>query len=147
MTERCPTAFDDTLLSGYLDKELTQGDDQRVRLHLEDCANCRATLDELERLRAASRSTPFVPVPDDQWDERPRGPLSGFARRLGWVMIIGWVAVLAGLAVWEFVVSPGALGPKLLTAAAVGGPVLLFVSVLLDRLRTLKTDRYRSVLK
>lgn len=147
MTERCPTAFDDTLLSGYLDRELTQGDAQRVRLHLEECAACRATLDELSRLRSASRSTPFVPVPDHQWDERPRGPLSGFARRLGWVMIIGWAIVLAGLAVWEFVLAPGALGPKLLTAAAVGGPALLFVSVLVDRLRTLKTDRYRSVLK
>jgi anti-sigma factor RsiW len=147
MTKRCPTAFDDTLLSGYLDRELTQGDAQRVRLHLEDCATCRATLDELSRLRAASRSTLFVPVPDDQWDERPRGPLSGFARRLGWVIVIGWLTVLTGLAVWELVVSPGALGPKLLTVAAVGGPVLLFVSVLVDRLRTLETDRYRSVLK
>lgn len=147
MTPRCPTDFDETLLSGHLDRELTQRDAQRVRLHLEDCAGCRATYDELARLRAASRSTPFVPMRDDQWDERPRGPLSGVARRLGWVMLIGWAIVLAGIALWEFVVHPGALGPKLLTAAAVGGPALLLVSVLLDRLRTLKTDRYRSVQK
>ena len=147
MTTRCPHAFDEALLSGYLDRELTQGDAQRVRLHLEDCETCRATLEELERVRAASRSTPFVPVPDTEWDERPRGPLSGVARRLGWVMIVGWAAVVAALAVYELAVSPGAFGPKLLAAAAVGGPALLFVSVLVDRLRALKTDRYRSVLK
>lgn len=147
MTDRCPTAFDDALLSGYLDRELTQGDAQRVRLHLEDCAACRAILDELSGLRTASRSTPFVPVPDDQWNERPRGPLSRFTRRLGWGIVVAWLIVLAGLGVWELLVAPGSLGVKLLTAAGIGGPALLFVSVLIDRLRTLPTDRYRSVLK
>lgn len=147
MTDRCPTAFDDALLSGYIDRELTQADAQRVRLHLEDCATCRAILDELAGLRKASRSTPFVPVPDDQWNERPRGTLSLFARRLGWVIVVAWLLTLAGVGVWELLVSPGSLGVKLLAAAAVGGPALLFVSVLVDRLRTLPTDRYRSVLK
>lgn len=147
MTDRCPTAFDDALLSGYIDRELTQADAQRVRLHLEDCATCRAILDELAGLRKASRSTPFVPVPDDQWNERPRGTLSLFARRLGWVIVVAWLVTLAAVGVWELLVSPGSLGLKLLAAAAVGGPALLFVSVLVDRLRTLPTDRYRSVLK
>ncbi len=147
MTDRCPAAFDDALLSGYIDRELTQAGAQRVRLHLEDCAACRAILDELSGLRSASRSTPFVPVPDDQWDERPRGTLSLVARRLGWGIVVAWLVVLAGLGVWELLVAPGSLGVKLLAAAAVGGPALLGVSVLVDRLRALPTDRYRSVLK
>ena len=35
--------FDEALISGYLDGELTQGDAQRVRVHLEDCAVCQRT--------------------------------------------------------------------------------------------------------
>lgn len=147
MTDRCPTGFHEALLSGSLDGELTQADAQRVRLHLEDCAACRSLYEELLRVRTASRGTSFQPVPDDQWDERPRGPVSLAARRLGWVMLIAWIVVVAAFAAWQLATSPEGLGVKLLIFSCVAGPVLLFVSVLVDRLRTLKTDRYRGVLK
>ena len=42
--------FDEALLSGYLDSELTQGDEQRVRLHLEGCAACKSEIEELRKL-------------------------------------------------------------------------------------------------
>ena len=41
----------DEMLSGYLDGELTQGDRQRVQLHLESCAKCRTAFDEMAELR------------------------------------------------------------------------------------------------
>ncbi len=49
-------------------------------------------------------------------------------------------------------VSPAVSGGDLVTRAllvvgAVGGFALLFVSILLDRLRDLETDRYRRVRK
>ena len=49
--------FDEALISGYLDRELTQGEAQRVRLHLEDCAECRSLADEITRLREATMAT------------------------------------------------------------------------------------------
>jgi predicted anti-sigma-YlaC factor YlaD len=147
MTDRCPTGFDEALLSGCLDGELTQIDVERVHLHLEDCAACRSLFDELRRVREASRSTPFQPAPDDQWDERPRGPLSLVARRVGWVMVVAWVVVVAAFAAWQLATSPEGLGVKLLIFSCIAGPALLLLSVLVDRLRTLKTDRYRRVLK
>lgn len=147
MTDRCPTAFDQTLLSGYLDRELTQGESQRVRLHLEDCAACRAVLADLARLREATRTTPFRPPEDDGWDERPRGLASLLSRRVGWTMGLAWAAVVLCFAVWQLVTAPEDLGVKLLVVSAAAGPVLLFLSVLFDRLRTFKTDRYRRVLK
>jgi hypothetical protein len=36
---------------------------------------------------------------------------------------------------------------KLLVLSLIGGAMLLFVSVLLDRLKALKTDRYKGVEK
>jgi predicted anti-sigma-YlaC factor YlaD len=147
MTDRCPTKFDQTLLSGHLDRELTQGEGQRVRLHLEDCAACREELADLARLRQATRTTPFRPPEDDGWDERPRGLSSLLTRRLGWTMVLAWAAVVLVFAVWQLATAPEDLGVKLLVASPTAGVVLLFLSVLLDRLRTYKTDRYRRVLK
>ena len=46
--------FDETSISGYLDGELTQRDDQRVRLHLEDCAECRAIADGMRKMKEAT---------------------------------------------------------------------------------------------
>ena len=147
MTERCPSGFDETLLSGYLDRELTQAESQRVRLHLEDCPSCRALHADLGRLRQASRATPFRPPADDQWDERPRTAASFLARRAGWLLIVAWLAAVAAYALWQLATAPENPWVKLAVFSVIAGPVLLFLSVLFDRLRTLRTDRYRRVLK
>lgn len=147
MPERCPIGFDETLLSGYLDRELTQGETQRVRLHLEECPSCRALLAELTRLREATRATPFRPPADDQWDERPLGAASFLARRAGWTLIVAWLGAITVFAVWQLARAPEDLWVKVAVFSLAAGPVLLFLSVLADRLRTLRTDRYRRVLK
>jgi hypothetical protein len=62
-------------------------------------------------------------------------------------MVLAWAAVILVFAVWQLATAPEDLGVKLLVASPTAGVVLLFLSVLLDRLRTYKTDRYRRVLK
>jgi hypothetical protein len=57
------------------------------------------------------------------------------------------LAAAACLAAWELWAGPAGWWTKALVAGLVGGPLLLFVSVLWDRLRVMKTDRYRRVLK
>ena len=147
MSEVKKHRFDETLISGYLDGELTQAEDQRVRLHLEDCAHCREQAEALIRIREAAMSTDF-PLPDDrQWDETPRGGPSSFLRNVGWMVMILWVAGLAGFAVWQLIRSPEGLAEKLLVFGFWLGLGLVFLSVLIDRLRTMKTDRYRRVEK
>ena len=49
-----PHDFDEALISGYLDGELTQGEAQRVRVHLEDCVECRKTADRLGQIKEAT---------------------------------------------------------------------------------------------
>ena len=80
MPETCPRGFDETLLSGAIDHELVQADAQKVRIHLEDCAFCRAQFDELTRLREVAMSTNIRQPPDDQWREAPRGGISTAGR-------------------------------------------------------------------
>jgi len=140
--------FDDALLSGYLDGELTQADDQRVRLHLETCADCRSMTDQMTKLRKATMNAEFR-VPDDtQWDETPRGAISRLLHSFGWLIAGLWVAGIVAYLVWqtttdsESIQFEGVLSFGLLLAFG-----LIVLSALVDRLKTRKNDPYRKVLK
>lgn len=147
MTTHTDTPFDESLLSGYLDGELTQGEAQRVRVHLENDPASRRLFEELAAMRSAALSTE-LPVPDDdQWDPAPRGPFSRFFRRTGWLIVLLWLVGVSAAGLWGWWSAEAPWTTKALTAAVVGGPLLLLLSVLLDRLRVMKTDPYRRVRK
>lgn len=147
MTER-QHEINEALLSGYLDGELTQGDRQRVRLHLEGCAECRSVIEGLRKLREATMNTEF-PVPEDtQWDETPRGTLSRVLHNSGWLIAGLWLVGLVAYVVWQIATESesirleGMLSFGLLLALG-----LVILSALIDRLKTRKNDPYRKVLK
>ena len=147
MTEKCRRNFDEALLSGYLDGVLTQADRQRVRLHLEECVSCRRLTEEMAKIRDVTISTLFKLPADDQWDETPQGPLSRVTQGLGWTILLVWLVGMAGFTAGQLWSGPEALLQKLLVFGGVAGFALLFISVLIDRLRTLRTDPYRRVEK
>lgn len=147
MKQLCESTFDESLLSGYVDSELTQVDNQRVHLHLEECAACRQLVDDLRQIREAAMTTQF-PVPtDDEWREAPRSSGSRWIRRCGWILVLAWILAALSLAVIGFVQGSAAWYEKAFIAALVGGGLLLFLSVVLDRLQALKSDRYGRVQK
>ena len=147
MTDRCPHAFDETLVSGHLDGELTQAAAQKVRLHLEDCEYCRTVLEDLRTMREATMSTEFSTPDDTQWDERPRGTISLISRGFGWVLVIIWLVVTTLFGLWEFSQSSANLFEKMLVFGGLSGFALLFISVVLDRIAAARTDPYREVEK
>ena len=92
--------------------------------------------------------TTDFPVPtDDEWREAPRSVGSSWARRLGWILVVVWILGAGWLAIEAFVEGSAAWYEKALIGALFGGGLLLLVSVLLDRLKALKTDRYGGVEK
>jgi len=145
MAERCPTGFDERLLTAYLDGELTQDDQQRVRIHVEDCPHCAALLEDLQRIREAAMNTTFATPPDEQWNEAPRTATSGALRRLGWWLVIPWVVVLGAYALYEAWLGAAGALERVLVFGGISALALLFLSVLLDRLRDARGDRYREV--
>ena len=147
MADRCPASFDETMISGHLDGELTQVTEQKVRVHLEDCEHCRTVLGELRALREATLATEFHKPDDSQWDERPRTGVSLVARGTGWMMAIVWAVFCAGYALWHLWLGSANLVERLLIFGGLSAFALLFTSVLLDRLRAAKTDPYREVKK
>jgi predicted anti-sigma-YlaC factor YlaD len=145
MAPTCTRSFDEELISGYLDGALPQVQSQKVRLHVEDCGACRNLLEELRTLRETAMSTRFNGPDDDEWPELPRTVPSRFSRQMGWVVLVAWALVTTGLALWRFLTATGDPLEIFLVLGLPGGVLLLFVSVLMDRLRDLKTDRYRGV--
>lgn len=143
----CRRSFDESLLSGYLDEALGQADEQRVRLHLEDCAECRAQLAEMEELREVALTSRFELPPDDQWSETPRGGVSRLFRNLGWLFLAVWVAAITGFVAVELWNGEASAIQRLVVFGGASAVVLLFASVALDRWSTYRLDRYRGVRK
>lgn len=147
MTDIRNDDFSEELLSGYLDGALVQQDEQRVRVHVAGSPEAQKLLDQLRQIREAARETKFLRPPDLQFSERPKSRLSRLSRFFGaWVVGI-WLAALIGYTSWEVAVEEGSWLPKVLFFGLFSGLGLLLLSVLLDRLRDSKDDRYRGVEK
>ena len=140
-----PTTFNDELLSGYLDGTLSHREMQRVRLRLESDPEARQLYDELRALRETALTTRFQPPSDEAWPELPATRVSRLSRSLGWLLIGSWLAVVTVLSLWRFLSQTGNPLEIFLVLGLPGGFVLLFFSVLFDRLRSLSSDRYRNV--
>lgn len=145
MTRSCERPFDESLLSGYLDHALTQSEAQKIRIHLEDCSECQSLYEELATLRQAARSTVFHEPDDAAWPELPKTRFGRFTRSLGWLLLASWLVIVTGLALYRFLSQAGDPLEVFLVLGLPGSFVLLFLSVLADRLRDLKFDRYRGV--
>jgi len=139
--------FDEALISGYLDGELTQGEAQRVRVHLEGCADCRATADDLERLQEAPVTSDFEGPEDTQWDEAPRTELSGVVRSLGWLIGGVWLVMTVGYALWQVATDSENLVETVIVFGFWLAAGLVLLSVLIDRLKTRRNDPYRRIQK
>ncbi len=138
--------FDEALISGYLDRELTQGEAQRVEVHLQDCPRCRALADELVSMKEATMLSEFR-IPDDGWDEAPRSGLSRTLRNLGLAVGLLWFAGLGMWLLWELAQEPEAVMGLFLVGGILLAAALLLGSAIIDRRRAIKHDRYRRIQK
>jgi anti-sigma factor RsiW len=136
------------MLSAFLDGELTQVEQQRVRVHLEDCAACRREYEEMARLQEMTRSLPLAGPPEDRMNELEKSLMVQAPRRLGWLLVLG------GLAAWLIYAAVMSVrhwrpptAEQLIAAAVVIGFLMLLVSVTVERVRQLPRDRYRRIQK
>jgi len=135
------------LLSGFIDGELTQQDAQRVRLHCESCDQCRQSLDELRDMRERIGRSKLSSVNEHAWRETMNDTTVKATRGTGWLLLIGGVLIGAGVGIYEILTSEASMTfvEKLIVGGVYGGLLLLFVSVLRQRLIERKTDKYKDV--
>ena len=133
-------------LSGYIDGELTQQQEQRVRLHVESCAECADQLERLQALRKEVGGSRLSPLSEDVWREHMNEPAVQLSRGIGWLLFIAGVLGISGLGVYEFVIDTSMpTHIKVISALIWIGLGALLVSVLWQRLIERKTDKYKDV--
>lgn len=135
------------MLSGFIDGELTQQDRQRVQVHIEDCGQCRTDLEELEAMRRAIGKARLSDLAQDKWRETMDDTTVKASRGIGWLLVLGGALLAIGVAVIEIVTSTSTmtLVEKLIVGGVYGGMLLIFISVLRQRLIERKTDKYKDV--
>jgi predicted anti-sigma-YlaC factor YlaD len=134
------------LLSGYIDGELTQVSRQRVEVHIDSCAKCQQAYQDLLRLQQGVGKMYFDELSQSEWSTIMNDLTVKSSRGTGWLLLVVGIVIVVGYGAYEFAVDdtmPALI--KSAIAAVLLGIVLLFVSVLRQRMITRKTDRYKDV--
>ena len=135
------------LLTAYVDDELPADDRDRVDTHLAGCESCRQTLADLTALGEDLDMIKFKEPSDAELERYWRSVYNRMERSIGWVLLSIGVIVLLCYGAFELVESfirdPGvALAAKIGVVALLVGVIVLFVSLLRERLAVRKSDRY-----
>ena len=138
------------LISGCLDGELDESARLKLEEHTQGCAPCRRELDAMKCLVVGtSAALAFEEPPEEIWESFLDSVYNRLERRTGWILLVLGLVSLAAYGVVLYWLLPWAPGPtKVFLALPAGGLLVLFVSVLRQRLRVAKTDRYsREIFK
>lgn len=135
-----------TLISAYLDGELTQADSQRMRLHIEDCPECGKTCSELHTLKEKMGQLSYPDPDTEMLNLLENEQASQLGQWSGWLLILIPVLILMAFAVYQSLSEPGTpFIVRFLFGAFQLGMAILFVTVLRQRLISYKNDKYRNV--
>ncbi len=135
------------MLTGYVDGELPAELRAALEQHLDGCEACKRELASLSRLKEELAMMKFKEPTDVELERYWHSVYNRLERGLGWVLFsLGAIIVLCygGFKLVEEIVrDPGvAVLLKVGIVALVFGTVILFVSLLRERLAVVKVDRY-----
>ena len=137
-------------MMGLLDNEI-KGERKEVLLkHIEGCSSCQKMYNEFRTLKKDTKDMKFKKLPEIYWDDYWTQVYNRIERGFSWILIsIGAMILLAygGYEVMrDFFLDPQKpLLLKIGAGAFTAGMIVLFVSVLREKLMIRKIDKYRSV--
>ena len=135
------------MITGYLDDELSPQQQQRLRDHLSTCPDCTAELANLGDLKENLTMIKFKEPSDAELERYWKSIYNRLERGLGWILFsAGAIIVLCygGFKLIEQVIKDPSIAWlfKIGLIALVFGAVVLFVSLLRERLAVRKVDKY-----
>ena len=133
-------------LSGYLDGELSEERRHQIDSHLLSCRSCQQVLEQLSTLRKETEAMNYLEPSGQEWRRMEKSIFASISRGLGWIVLAVWSVVTCFYGCYEYFSSPTEpLFQKILMFAFFLGLGLLFLSVLSERIRDSRTDRYKGI--
>lgn len=137
-------------MMAYLDNELNEEHKRAFEDHLASCADCTRELAQFRKLKQMTDDITFVEPEDRVWEQYWSNVYNRIERGLGWTLFsVAAIALLiyGGFEAIESIIRDPTLGIllKIGLLALLGGGVILFVSVLRERIYFWSRDRYRDV--
>jgi hypothetical protein len=138
------------LMMGQLDGELGEVESRLLKEHLNSCENCSQQYEAFVQLKKGTSEMKFKPLPEMYWDEYWTHVYNKIERGISWILVsIGAILVLAYSlyqAMDEFFYNPAEpLIMKIGVGVLILGMIVLFVSVVREKLMVRPVDKYRSV--
>ncbi|MFT5049365.1 MAG: anti-sigma factor RsiW [Chlamydiales bacterium] len=142
--EREPTP-DELLAMTYADGELDEAScgEFEARLAAEP-ALAKEVAGHLSLAVMARKMAPPEPM-DHEWKRLELDPMQRAGIRLGWLLLTLGAIGLAGWSIVEVSQSDMELAPRSLVLSLIAGSIVLLLTTLRARLRTLPYDRYTGV--
>ncbi len=140
------------LMMGLLDNELNGEETQEVQEHLAACKSCAAKYESFKNLKKDTAEMKFKNLPEVYWDEYWQHVYNRIERGIGWIFFsVGAIiiSIITGYTIFqEYFLNPEEpLGLKIGIGFLGIGTIVLFVSVLREKLMVRKVDKYRSILR
>jgi len=135
-----------TLMMGLMDNELSAEESIRVNDHLIRCGSCREEYKLLKKT-TAELSGLNINEPDPETEQKAwKSPYSRLTKNFGIALVIfGWVIMMI-YGAYEFLVTKNTESiPKFAFVIIAVGFIILFITVLRDRIRSYRTDAYKEV--
>jgi predicted anti-sigma-YlaC factor YlaD len=134
----------------YLDNELNEEQKRAFEEHLAGCRDCTRDLAQFRKLKEMTDCVAFVEPEDRVWEQYWGNIYNRVERGTGWILFsVAAIALLlyGGFQIIESLIRDPGLGTllKIGLLALLGGVVILFVSVLRERIFFWSRDRYRDV--
>lgn len=135
------------MISGYLDGELSDEHRDRLRKHLDGCESCRTQLAEMTALKESLAMMKFTEPTDVELERYWAQVYTRLERSAAWILVsLGAILLLCygSFRLLEGLIQDPTvdLVVKIGVVALVFGVVVLFVSLLRERLTVRKADRY-----
>ena len=138
------------LVMGLLDNELSKEETQAVEQHLASCSRCASKYESFKNLKKDTSEMKFKSLPEVYWDEYWQHVYNRIERSIGWIFFsVGAIiiSIITGYTILqEYFLNPEEpLGIKIGVGLLGIGTIVLFVSVLREKLMVRSVDKYRSI--
>ena len=138
------------LITGFVDNELTSEEQNLLQNHLDSCLDCRKELERAKNMKTTLDLMAIRTPEDDFWDGYWAGIYNRLERQSAWILCtIGIIFLSAGGVLTLFrdilFAEETPLWVTLGGTVSVGGVVVMIFSLIRERSRINRHERYKDV--